>query len=218
VGCGIGTWLSACKELGATDVLGIDGAYLEPSLLMIDKNCFLPHDLTKPLNLQKRFDLAISLEVAEHLPESCADVFVATLCSLSDAVLFSAAVPGQGGTGHLNEQWPDYWGTRFRKKGFRMIDCIRTEIWEDDSVAPWYRQNTFLSLRFPEKYPQVMPYFDRPLLRLLHPELRNLSPSIRQSFGLLKDALTKRARRQLHQLPHVRIRNSPAEPGAHLNG
>jgi SAM-dependent methyltransferase len=197
LGCGVGTWLAACSELGVTDLLGIDGSYVETSALVIDAKHFMAHDLTLPLNIEKRYDLAISMEVAEHLPESAADVFVQSLCSLSDAVLFSAAVPGQGGNNHTNEQWPTYWGQKFAVHGFCMIDCIRAQIWDDESVAPWYRQNAFLCLRFPQQHPTVAPYLGRPLLPLIHPSLHNPKPSIRQSLDLLKGAVKRRALRQL---------------------
>lgn len=183
-------------ELGITDCLGIDGRYVDPSTLMFDRTHFMAHDLTVPLDIARSYDLAISMEVAEHLPESAADLFVQSLCSLSDAALFSAAVPGQGGNNHINEQWPDYWGRKFSQQGFRMVDCIRASIWDDDSVAPWYRQNTFLCLRFPQKYSNVLPHLDRPLLRLIHPSLHNPNPSIRESLDLLKRAIIRRVWRR----------------------
>jgi 2-polyprenyl-3-methyl-5-hydroxy-6-metoxy-1,4-benzoquinol methylase len=65
--------------------------------------------LIQPLDLEKEFDLVVSLEVAEHLPASAADQFVNTLVKHGKKILFSAAIPGQGGQDHLNEQWPDYW-------------------------------------------------------------------------------------------------------------
>src|SRR5690606_35475831 len=104
-------------------------------------------DLGTPISESSRFDLSISLEVAEHLPESRADVFVDNLTRLSDAVLFSAAIPGQGGTGHVNEQWPTYWIERFAARGFRLADVVRPAIWEDDRMPYWYRQNTLLFVK-----------------------------------------------------------------------
>jgi len=196
LGCGSGTWLAACRGMGSADFLGIDGSYVDASTLAIDKACFMAHDLTVPLDIAKRFDLAISMEVAEHLPESAADVFIDSLCSLSDSILFSAAAPGQGGNNHLNEQWPEYWDRKFRQHGLQTIDCLRAAIWDDEAVAPWYRQNAFLCLRFPQNYPRVLPYLDRPLLRLVHPSLHNPNPSIRQSFDLLKRAVVRRATRR----------------------
>jgi SAM-dependent methyltransferase len=197
LGCGTGAWVATCAELGVTDLLGIDGSYVDPSTLVIDTNWFMAHDLTAPLKVGRRYDLAISMEVGEHLPESAADVFVENLCSLSDAVLFSAAAPGQGGTNHINEQWPEYWAAKFGKHGFRMIDCLRQEIWENESVAAWYRQNAFICLRFPQNYPHIVPYLDRPLLRLVHPHLHKPNPSIRESLDLLKRAVLRRARRTM---------------------
>jgi len=96
------------------------------------------------LTLNRKYDLAISLEVAEHLPEQFADLFVKTLILHSDIILFSAAIPGQGGQNHLNEQWPDYWIEKFSKHGYFFHDLIRPLIWNNKKVDYWYKQNTFL--------------------------------------------------------------------------
>ena len=90
------------------------------------------------------YDLCISMEVAEHLPDRFASPFVDLLTRLSPVVLFSAAIPEQGGTDHFNEQWPSYWAARFRKQGFRSVDVIRPAVWADKKVKWWYRQNTIL--------------------------------------------------------------------------
>jgi len=108
VGCGWGKWLTVFREAGVKDVLGIDGPYVDPARTDLAANEFIPHDLTQPLTVKRRFDLAVSLEVAEHLPPEAADGFVSLLASLAPVVAFSAAIPGQGGTGHRNERWPDY--------------------------------------------------------------------------------------------------------------
>jgi hypothetical protein len=97
--------------------------------------------------LDRRFDLVNCLEVAEHLDGSRADSFVADLCALGDAVAFSAAIPGQGGTHHVNEQFQSYWIERFRSQGFVPLDCLRHQIWGNDRVAWWYVQNLFLFVR-----------------------------------------------------------------------
>jgi len=144
VGCGTGTWLTIFGEAGVPDVLGVDGDYLDRSLLCIAEDRFVTADLTKPFGLNRRFDLVVSLEVAEHLPEEAADVFVQTLVSLGDTILFSAAVPGQGGQNHLNEQWPAYWQAKFARHGYAFHDVIRKKIWDNERVDAWYRQNTFL--------------------------------------------------------------------------
>src|SRR5262245_51460086 len=144
VGCGTGIWLSVARKLGIDPILGLDGSYVDPSTLLIPHDCFRIADLTKPFRLSERFDLAISLEVAEHLPASSASGFVKSLCQLAPLVLFSAAVPGQMGVHHVNEQWPEYWRELFAKQGFSMFDPFRPILWHDDRVAFWYRQNLFM--------------------------------------------------------------------------
>ena len=144
VGCGVGSWLSVFAELGVADYQGIDGDYVQRDMLQIPANRFMSYDLSKPLHLPRKFDLAMSVEVAEHLHESAAKDFVRSLTRLSSAVLFSAAIPFQGGAHHVNERWPDYWAKLFADEGYQPIDCIRRHVWQDESVAPWYAQNILL--------------------------------------------------------------------------
>jgi SAM-dependent methyltransferase len=144
VGCGQGTWLAVFREHGVADVCGVDGDYIDRQRLEIPAECFLARDLSQPLRLPRRFDLAISLEVAEHLPPESADVFVESLVRLSPVVLFSAAAPYQGGTQHLNEQWPAYWAKQFAAHDFLPVDCLRRTLWARDDVEWWYAQNTLL--------------------------------------------------------------------------
>jgi SAM-dependent methyltransferase len=141
VGCGIGTWLAVFREHGVTDGLGLDGAYVDRTQLLMPASQFRAVDLTTPPRLERTFDLAVSIEVAEHLPAAAADSFVRYLTTLAPIVLFSAAVPGQGGTNHLNEQWPEYWATRFLEGGFVTIDCLRPLLWHRESVQWWHAQN-----------------------------------------------------------------------------
>ncbi|MDX2229162.1 MAG: methyltransferase domain-containing protein [Leptolyngbyaceae cyanobacterium bins.349] len=149
VGCGIGTWLSIFKENGINDVLGIDGEYVDRNLLYqhIDAKDFIAYDLTKEITLNRKFDLVISLEVAEHIPEECADKFINTLVSLGDFILFSAAIPGQGGENHINEQWPTYWQEKFNDLGFEVYDFLRLSLWSNENIEWWYKQNIFLAVR-----------------------------------------------------------------------
>ena len=144
VGCWFGTWLKVARELGVDDALGIDAPYTDRSRLRIPDDMFLARDLTAPLTLERRFDLALSLEVAEHLPATAADDFVSSLTRLAPVVLFSAAVPDQGGEGHLNEQWPSYWVERFHANGFAVADVLRARFWENPAVTRWYAQNLLL--------------------------------------------------------------------------
>jgi SAM-dependent methyltransferase len=144
VGCGQGNWLAVFKEHGAERLLGIDGDYVERDKLQIDADEFLPADLEQGVPAAGEFDLAISLEVAEHLPGTSAAAFVEGLIRLAPAVLFSAAVPGQGGRLHVNEQWPEYWEELFARHGYVAVDCIRPRVWKSETVDVWYRQNVLL--------------------------------------------------------------------------
>jgi SAM-dependent methyltransferase len=144
IGCGDGSWLFVFRKLGVEDILGLDGEYVDRNVLQIPQDRFQAVDLTKPFGLKRVFDLAISLEVAEHLPAESASSFVASLCGLAPAVLFSAAIPFQGGNHHINEQWPDKWAALFRQHGYFLVDCIRKRIWQNEAVEFWYAQSAFI--------------------------------------------------------------------------
>jgi SAM-dependent methyltransferase len=144
VGCGIGTWLAVFAEHGVTNIRGIDGEYVDRRQLQIGEDRFLAHDLAKPIRLNERFDLILCLEVAEHLDPLDAPGLINSLVNLGPRVLFSAAIPDQGGTHHLNEQWPDYWTELFAVHGYRALDCLRSRIWRDQAVEWWYAQNMLL--------------------------------------------------------------------------
>jgi SAM-dependent methyltransferase len=147
IGCGVGSWLSVFRKLGIDDICGIDGDYVDQDLLQIPPDRFQSFDLRKPFSLGRVFDLAVSLEVAEHLPADCAAVFVDCLTHLAPFVLFSAAIPFQGGTHHLNEQWPDNWAGLFKEHDYLPVDFIRKRVWQNDGVSWWYAQNTLLFAR-----------------------------------------------------------------------
>jgi SAM-dependent methyltransferase len=145
VGCGTGTWLKAFEEAGVINYIGIDGNYVDSSQLNIPDGKFVAKDLSKWWSLNGKFDLVLSLEVAEHLPGESADLFVETLVNhANENIIFSAAIPNQGGQNHLNEQWPEYWQQKFLKHGFYFHDVIRPLIWHNEEVDWWYRQNIFL--------------------------------------------------------------------------
>ena len=99
--------------------------------------------MSRPITLGRRFDLALCLEVAEHLPPSGATTLVKELTELASVVVFSAAIPGQGGVGHLNERWPWYWKEKFAERGFGQYDPFRHRLWHRPDVAIWYKQNMF---------------------------------------------------------------------------
>lgn len=163
VGCGTGTWLKAFEEAGVEHYYGLDGHYVKESQLQIPHKKFIVTDFSKQWAINEEFDLVVSLEVAEHLPESSADTFIESLVAHGDVILFSAAVPGQGGQHHINEQWPEYWQQKFAKHGFYFHDTIRPLIWNNEKVNWWYRQNIFIINRIRDNAAQA--------LSKVHPEL-----------------------------------------------
>jgi SAM-dependent methyltransferase len=171
IGCGEGAWLRAAEENGVADVLGMDGTYVDFARLLIRPNQFQACDLNARIQLPRRFDLAISLEVAEHLPNDRSETFVADLCRLSDVVLFSAAMPYQGGTDHVNEQWLEFWAILFRKNNYLAYDLLRGKVWNHKEVEFWYQQNLMVfvnadqtEIKLPAEY-----LADRKGLSYIHP-------------------------------------------------
>jgi hypothetical protein len=144
-GCGTGAWLSVFKSNGVKEVLGLDG-YRYDRCLLGEKE-YIVTDLGLPYLTGKRFSLAMSLEVAEHLPESASDTFVSNIASAADAVLWSAATVGQGGTEHINEQPHEYWIDKFGNMGFSADTQFRKQLAHSDSVMSWYRDNIILFTR-----------------------------------------------------------------------
>lgn len=145
-GCGTGTWLWVAHSFGVESIRGLDGDYVPPRQLMIPQDCFCAVDLEEPVVLEKKYDLAISMEVAEHLHKESADTFVESLCNAADTILFSAAHPGQGGDGHINEQPMTYWTSKFGKHGFLPVE-IRQLFEGNEDIESWYRENIVLYVR-----------------------------------------------------------------------
>ncbi len=129
---------------GIVDARGIDGDYVDRGALLIPASDFTAHDLAEPLNLDRKFDLVQCLEVAEHVPAEHADTLIGQLVAHSDVILFSAAVPGQGGEFHVNEQPPGYWVERFARQGYCAFDFLRPRIHRRSEIEPWYRYNAIL--------------------------------------------------------------------------
>ncbi len=146
VGCGTGSWLATFQRHGVNDIFGVDGPWVDADLLQIPRDRFQVSDLSKPLQLNRTFDLAVSLETGEHLPPASAREFVDSLTRLAPAVLFSAAAPFQGGYNHLNEQWPDYWAALFAEHRFAVVDCLRPRLWRNERVEWWYVQNMYFAV------------------------------------------------------------------------
>jgi SAM-dependent methyltransferase len=174
VGCGVGTWLKAAEELGVKDILGLDGNYVNSAQLLIDGDNFKACDLAKPFDLQRKFELVISMEVAEHLPKESARDFVGSLCRHGNIILFSAAIPMQGGVFHVNEQWQSYWVGKFAEHSFQPFDLIRPFIWQNDSVAEYYKQNTIVFVNSNDyelvSRVELMKQATPPIFDIVHPD------------------------------------------------
>ncbi|MBK5214576.1 MAG: methyltransferase domain-containing protein [Flavobacteriaceae bacterium] len=170
IGCGNGSWLKVCKDLGVKEIFGVDGIQVPTEELMIGDDKFLKYDLTKKLDLERKFDIVISLEVAEHLSEDSANTFIDSLTKHASVVLFSAAIPEQGGQYHLNEQWPKYWQEKFKNRGFQTFDILRTEFWDNENVLWWYKQNMILFVNEGESAFNLYKPTEN-VLSLIHPQL-----------------------------------------------
>lgn len=197
IGAGVGQILKVCSETGASVIRGIDGSWVNRDLLMIPLDCFSQYDLSQP-NLrenipEKNFDLTISSEVAEHIDPKDTEIYMDNLTSFSDVILFSVAIPFQGGTHYVNEQWPSYWIEKFSARGFVPVDCIRPNIWDDKEIGYWYRQNLMLFVKEDKlkNYPAISSESGRKVLDLVHPakyleKASNMDMSRKDFFQLYK--------------------------------
>ena len=139
VGCGIGEWKYKDYE-------GIDYRVNKKNLLIpIEKFTSLNLKTAKDFIPSKKYDLAICLEVAEHLQEEYANDLIGMLCKLSDCVLFSGAIINQGGVNHHNEQMQSYWASAFKKFGYYPYKVdLRKEMYDNPKIAVWYKNNIIL--------------------------------------------------------------------------
>lgn len=178
VGCGRGHWLGAFADAGASTLVGIDGPWNLERFASLRQVEFVPLDLGQACLSADRlmdavggrhFDVGVCTEVLEHLPDESGDAVIEMLTAIARVVVFSAAIPGQGGRGHRNERWQSHWAARFEERGFRAFDLIRPRIWADDDVDYWYRQNLVLYAA-PETFADRVPA-DSAALDLVHPAL-----------------------------------------------
>jgi len=174
IGCGRGIFLAEAMKQGINDILGVDGDYIERDKLYIPQNCFMGYDLNKKLSVDRKFDIAMSFEVAEHIEKSNERQFVSDLVELSDIVAFSAAIPGQGGKGHVNEQWMSCWNELFMEHAYYPINRLKFYFWNNNEITPLRRQNIILFVSS-EKYEQTKAIFndfdENVLLDVVHPRV-----------------------------------------------
>lgn len=175
IGCGVGAWLKVFEDSGVT-VKGIDGEWIKNEKTLIKKSDIRVENLEKiQAGKEEHYDLAISLEVAEHIEAKYANNIVNYLISVSDVILFGAATPNSGGQHHVNERWQSYWIKKFSKKGYKAIDCIRPRYWNNIKVSYHYSQETFIFIKQDklEAYPLLKKYMcdDTTIFDIVHPEL-----------------------------------------------
>ena len=203
LGCGRGHWLGAFREAGATAIRGVDGPWVKQAELQIERSEFTAHDFNKadafPLSAGEKYDLGTSFEVLEHMNHDAADRALSLLSQLSDVLVVGVAAPGQGGVGHINEQWPSHWYEALRTRGYECFDILRGQLWDDPAVGWWYAQNTLVYARGPATKPlahyaqQVQGRVGSPLA-LVHPGLLN---DRAKSFGGRIDKRVVQARHLL---------------------
>jgi SAM-dependent methyltransferase len=174
VGCGVGTWLAAATELGCRVIHGMDGTEADPAKLVISNDHLEIIDFERDWMIADKFDLIISMEVAEHLTPAAADRLIANICGATDRVLFSAAIPKQPGQHHINCRWPHEWQAVFNRHGFQCSDDIRWKLWSNELVESWYRQNVFFASRAQSDVSEPR------LARVIHPDMLDCMARIRK--------------------------------------
>ncbi|MDC8753600.1 methyltransferase domain-containing protein [Erythrobacter sp. sf7] len=212
-GCGVGGWLAQFKSCGAVDILGLEGGQVPKSKLRIDQSCFRAADFRQPINVG-HFDLACSLEVAEHLPPGASEQFVASLCRAAPVVLFSAAVPYQGGVDHVNERWLSDWCAIFANHNYVPVDVVRPRIWGITEIPYWYRQNLLLFMHRDslQNFGLREDFF---ITDIIHPEIwrrrmemleKKIAPpsSIKEALSYVRFAFTVIGRRLKDRITGVR--------------
>jgi SAM-dependent methyltransferase len=198
VGCGSGFWLRSAIELGIPDVLGIEGVDIPDEQLMVSPCIINKHDLTKELDLRKKFDLVLCLEVGEHLKSEFAVTLIRSLTNHGERIFFSAACPFQPGQNHVNCQWPEYWQEKFNALGYYCIDTLRQDIWDNSDIEWWYRQNLFEARYDPSqagKEPRIK--------KLVHPGLLELAHSCAYDDGFKKGYIARKQSFLRGEMPYL---------------
>lgn len=192
VGCGVGAWLKVYHDLGVAEVFGIDSENVPIDELLISKENYRVVNLNESIQLPRKYDLVNCLEVAEHLIPERAGSFIYDLVALGDLIVFSAAIPGQEGTGHLNEQYHSFWAEIFHRYGFIGVDVIRPEFWNHPGVCVWYKQNMMIFIK-PEllsQYPQLTQLKSFHGANLVHPDYFQYKTTKADRFERISESLS----------------------------
>ncbi len=172
VGCGRGVWLAAAESLGVQDLKGLDGKWVQNLGLVSELVKFHPCNFEEKFVVNRKYDLCISVEVAEHITKKNAKQFIDSICKTSSVILFSAAIKGQGGKNHFNEQPQSYWINLFNEYGYECLDILRAPIWNNNKVDWWYKQNIFLFYDPNQEAKELdgLKKDEKPIADLVHPQ------------------------------------------------
>jgi hypothetical protein len=217
IGCGVGTWLSVAREMGASIIKGVEGPWInEVDAMVINNSLIEIVDLESEWEVDGNFDLGICLEVVEHVSTISGEKLIQKLSTICSIIVFSAAIPGQGGNGHVNEQWPTYWQERFFQNGMEAIDCIRPFIWNEQDIPLWYRQNIVIFVKkeiAQDYYKNLYKYQEMrtvPLLgiRICDPYLQNVNQPIKERFHIVFFQKIKKIIKKLYSKMVNQTKNS----------
>jgi SAM-dependent methyltransferase len=172
-GCGTGAFAVEFLQNGIKDVIGYEGDWMRTAKTLLQKDRFIYVDFKDEIKPSRKYDMCLCLEVAEHIDHSSARTLISSLTALSQRIVFSAAIPHQGGNHHINEQWPEYWAHLFAEKGYILAWDPRISIWNNSKIASCYRQNLLVFEKSSESEINVP-------LSLVHPEAWNLGMKYRK--------------------------------------
>lgn len=167
IGCGSGIWLKKFNEIGQfQQILGFDliGAIEKDARSFDEKITFEAIDFENVVeNIFPKTDLSLFLEVAEHLTENTAKKIIKFICETSNMVIFSAAIPGQGGYNHINEQLMSYWVKQIEINQFVVFDIFRKEMSKYKNLPFYYRNNIVLAIsrKYYEQHQGDLEFLDK---------------------------------------------------------
>lgn len=174
VGCGTGAFALEFINNGIEDVIGYEGIWMREADTLLQKDKYIYWDITQEIRTTRIYDLCLCLEVAEHLDYSSARTLISTLTTLSPRVVFSAAIPHQGGNHHANEQWPEFWAQLFAEEEYILEWDPRLSMWNNPNIASCYRQNLLVFVKSAERQGDIP-------LSLVHPEAWTLAMKYRKT-------------------------------------